>query len=143
MALIKLNKDGPLATMIIERSEDGKVLSASPDNMVHLIPGWNEVPDDVWEKIKIDLADRMKAPDGGVAQIEINTMQQRIEGEGGKQTTIVVPRPFSKADPILAKEIVQGCYRVKTLEGWLENEGRSDVRALILTQIESLKPKKV
>ena len=143
MALIKLNKDGPLATMVIERSEDGKVISASPDIMVHLVPGWNDIPDDVWEKIKPDVADRLKALDGGVAQIEICTMQQKIEGEGGKVQSIIVPRPFSKADPVLAAEIVKGCYRMKTLEGWLENEGRSDVRALILTQIESLKPKKV
>ena len=147
MALVKLNKDGPLAVPVIEREYDdkgnAKVISASPDNLVHLVPGWNDIDDAVWEKIKPDIADRMKTPETGVAQIEIITMQQKSDPDGdGKVKVTIVPKPFLKLDSVTACEVVKGTFRKKTLDAWLESDGRSDVRASIMNQLESLKPKK-
>lgn len=115
--------------------------------IVNLVPGTQDVPDNKYALIK-DTAGRW-AKAGHIAEeytkvdkviLEKNNYPKELvtECEEGKdKDKFIVPAKISDIDRRSGEklnELIKGCFHIPTLEKWLKEEIRSDIRAEILNQ---------
>ena len=126
-----------LSVPVIERgeTEDGEIKDTSrvgAHKSVILIPGYNDIDDDDWEVIEIHLSKYIE-----IGRISTETKREKVdEEEGGGYAKVGVP--LRRIPPAKAKNIVDGCFNLASLELWLNGKGdyEPEVRDEIRTQIK-------
>jgi hypothetical protein len=122
--------------MIIEWKKDNvKIIPRKSGNNVILLPGLNEVPAAVWNEIDKDL-NLLGGYDGQFLTVRTEKVK---ENETGKTKEV---KEFAEMSGQLTKEMVAECISIKTLEQWIANENRTDIRYAIEKRIDSLKDDK-
>ena len=100
------------------------------DDLVVLIPGWNEIDDDSFKKIYPHIRYLIEA-----GQIEFYC--RRENGEDGAVTFVGQPLRDIRADK--ARDIVKGCFNMTNLKEWIEDmKITTEIRHLIDRQIEDI-----
>lgn len=112
-----------------KKADPGSYASAGH---VVLYPGYNDVPDAVWNFCKLHAVNFLE-----------NKMIEEIANKGRNTdgAEVYVGVPFGEiADkrPSRAVELVNNCYNRKNLEDWKESTGRDEVRRAIERQIASI-----
>lgn len=137
--IINWKGQGLLMVPIIE-DENVRTLGGVPqvggEQQVRILPGYNDVPDEVWFKIRVHLKDHIL---NGKLEEFVVTKKDEATGElierGASLRRQTVPK---------AREIVINCFNVDSLVLWLkgsetmEMEERADIRVLIDEQIKSI-----
>jgi hypothetical protein len=127
--LVKWKGDGINSVKPID-SEMKDPAAAALVQSVLLYPGWNDVPDNIWDKCKIHLVDMF-------ARGMIEEKSKKDKDEEGND--IYIGKSFADVaarDPQGAVEIVRECYNTAVLASWIEMTSRDEVRSAIKTQIE-------
>lgn len=138
--IVKWNGDGLLVAPLVEQNTDasktGVPFQVGGEKIITIIPGFNEVPDEVWANIEPHIQDKMKS-----GQIEEFSKQEK--GDDG----IVIRHgiPLRRFLPERAREVVRNCFSLDSLQKWLEGyeeveqETRDEIRNEIKDQIEKIK----
>lgn len=125
--LIKWNGDGLLGLPVIDGNL--KTTLVGQDEIIVIMPGWNEIEDDKWNIIATHVEDKLasgKLEMQGTKEIDKETKAISYVGKALRDV---------RAD--IARTIVQECYNKSVLESWT-NDARlsSEVRYLVDKQIE-------
>lgn len=119
-----------------EREETIRVINKNVKPII-LAPGWNDVEDAVWFKCEAHLKDKI---DNG----QIETMAKEVAEEDGTKKLIGMRtvdfknrQGVSNGPDVLVK-IIKGCNSVGTLEKWLKEESRDEIRFEMKQQLEKL-----
>ena len=111
-----------------------------------LLPGHNEIDDDKWETIKKTTAITKHIEAGNIQEVYEEVEEEarsRRRGAAGddKETKKIAKKvkKLTKMSPKKAREIVQDTWTLPTLEAWLDEEGRDEIRAVIQNQIQEIK----
>lgn len=111
--------------------------------MVVLMPGHNEIEDELWENIKINSGVNYHIDNGNLIEVtEVEEIKpgsrRRLSKEGEEEKVVKVTKSIHKMFAKTAKEIIQDTWDLPTLEKWLDKEGRDEIRAVIYKQIEKI-----
>lgn len=119
-----------------------KIVNGQVVKNIQLLPGNNEISDEEWEAVKPNCQDHINA--GNLIEMAVKKIEkmEEIEGKDGKKTKKFVKKEEGKKIKEInakqAKEIVLDTWDLKTLEKWLNEEGRDEIRAIIHNQIEEV-----
>jgi hypothetical protein len=132
--IIKWKKSNPkVIPLLIEKSEkDGK--TGQIKGSILLMEGINCVKDEEWKAAAKNLDDRIDKP-------FIEVIEDAVEVQDPKNPKKKVMKSAKGLEKFEAKEavkMVEDCFNIKTLEFWLDNEGRNEVRAAIAKKIEDI-----
>jgi hypothetical protein len=122
----------------VEKTEGGSEMprKIGAEEVVMLIPGYNEVTDELWAKAARNCLHHIKSG-------KIEEMGKEDTDEDGNK--FMRSYPIRKIVPSKAMEVVKGCFNLKSLEFWLtgseeyDAETRDEIRAMIKDQIEKIK----
>lgn len=107
---------------------------------INLLPGFNEIKDSDWEKLKPSLQYKLDSKELEV--ISEKKVEVVKEGKGDKATTKEIKKEkalkFSELTIDKIKEILPETNDVKLLEKWSDGEKRDDVRLMIRKRIEEV-----
>ena len=135
--IVKYDGKGLLVIPVVTPLKPGeqRVRGTGGEDLVKLIPGFNEVPDSKWNLVRSHLESKIEK--GTIVEwcnkYEKDEKGKVIQVEG---TSL---RRFRARD---AKEAVQGCYNLDSLSLWLEGYGeveqevRDEIRVAIKEQID-------
>jgi hypothetical protein len=143
-----------------KRDREGAVREISvPIDQVVIIPGWNEIPDAVWFLCRGHLVNKIDS--GMIEELIREDFEEELDEKGtpvldekgvAKKKKVFVGatigdfknRQGAVYSPARLVEIVRGCNTIATLEKWLKEDARDEIRAEIKDQIDKLneKPKK-
>ncbi len=135
--IVQANTDGALALPITEEQR-----------IVELSPGYNQIDDLDWSKVRKHALSRIK---NGVIVEMVKRCAKKDIPEDVPEALILpdekdtdklnIPAALSDIDNRgnRVTNVIQGTYHLPTLEGWLNSESRSDVRATIMQQINGVK----
>lgn len=131
---------GLLMVPIIEevKKEEGEVNRGNEkpplvggEKQVRLLPGFNYIPDEIWDKIKIHLIDKILNK-----QIIYISKREKNE-ETGDFTEEGIP--LEKMSLEKAREVVWNCYDLESLKLWkFEIPDGKEIRGDILAQMEGI-----
>jgi len=132
-------------TSVVEKMATGNMMSTKT---IVLVPGYNEIPDDIWNKVSATFSDIIQSGKLLVIGAKANKDTKSIENEDGTtevvETMTEVGTPLRRLRPDQAREAVLHCFNFNTLELWLkgnanyEAETRDEIRALIKDQLEKI-----
>lgn len=110
---------------------------------ITLMPGHNEITDDLWENIKVNSGVNHHIDGGNLIEVmEIEEMKPggrtRIGKDGEEKKVVKTTKSIHKMFAKTAREIIQDTWDLPTLEKWLDGEGRDEIRAVIYKQIEKI-----
>lgn len=130
--IIKWKKSNPKVIPVLGnlKGKTGQIKS-----QVLLLEGINVVKDEEWELASQNLDDRIDMP-------FIEVIDDRVEIEdpkNPKKKIVKSNKGLEKFEAKEAKEMVEDCFNVKTLEFWLENEGRNEIRSLLHEKLDDIK----
>jgi hypothetical protein len=109
----------------------------SPVKPVVLVPGWNEVDDNVWFLCRNHIIDKI---DSG----KIEELSREEKGDDGAKKFVGITigdfknRQGAVYSPERLVQIIRGCNVIKTLESWKKQESRDEIRLEIAFQLEKL-----
>jgi hypothetical protein len=119
-----------------QKYEKEAALRTGP-KQVMLIPGWNDIDDDIWFKCRDHLTDKIDA-----GKIEEMIKEEKDEATGEKRYVGMKPSDFKNRNAVNGPEvlvkIIRGCNSVATLTKWKEGEGREEIRSEIFKKIEEM-----
>jgi len=128
--------------MIVNWKKPGAGLLVIP--VVNLLPGHNDVPDDIWALGRKHCDNHLSA--GNLVEIgedkPVKVMEEQVNPETGKKEKVSVekivtsPLTLKKMSPQKAIEVVKDTYSLDTLNKWRKEETRDEIRAELLNQIE-------
>lgn len=101
-----------------------------PQDLLMLLPGSNEVPNDKWQFARQHLGRKLGK------SIKEYVVKVESEEEGGKPT--VRPRRADEFDAEDFIELVEACVHLPTLDKWRKTEAREDVRLAIMNRMDAL-----
>lgn len=113
--------------------------SQSPQDIVKLMPGWNEFPRAIWEQNKNQPSIVKMLKDK-----KIELMDEKVTIKQGKKQVVQVVgqddepislRSFSESRAV---EIVDGTFNRDILNRWLDEETRHKVKKALRKQVEPL-----
>lgn len=109
-------------------------------NSVKLLPGKNEIPDDLWEELKKFSSVRKSI------ELEFLVEGETVETEKGKdgkplKGKKVIGKTISDYKGKGALKLIKETYNLETLEQWKKDE-RSDIRLAIEERIKEIKEDK-
>jgi hypothetical protein len=131
--LVKWLGDGLNCVTPIDPAEKNasKALTLKP---VVLFPGWNEVPDDIWEICKLHMQDMVAA--GKIEEISEKKKDEKgLETYTGTTLTAVINK-----SPKRGEEIIMNCFNPVLLQKWKDDgigASRDDISRAIHRQIEA------
>lgn len=110
---------------------------------ITLMPGHNEISDELWENIKVNSGVNHHIDNNNLVEVmEVEEMKPgvrvRIGKDGEEKKVVKTTKSIHKMFAKKAKEIIQDTWNLPTLEKWLDNEGRDEIRAVIYKQIEKI-----
>lgn len=129
--IVQLNKDGLVMIPILHEDKD----KVGGEEMVRLIPGYNEILDEVWLNVRNHV-------DYHLASGVIVEYGRKEKDEDGND--ILVGTSIRRQTPSKAKEMVKNCFCLDTLDLWengsddYEMETRADIRVLIEKQRKNI-----
>jgi len=126
---------------------------AEPVDQVVIIPGWDEVPDAVWDLCRPHIVNKIDS--GMIEELAREEEVPVLDAEGkpvvdanGKPKTekkyvgVTIAdfknRQGAVFNPAKLVEIIRGCNSVKTLQQWKDKDARDEIRAEIKDQIDKL-----
>jgi hypothetical protein len=120
-----------------KRFEAEAAIRTGPKQIM-LIPGWNDIEDEVWFKCQGHLTNKI---DSG--QIEEMIREEKDEITGEKKFIGMKPSDFKNRQgavngPEQLVKIIRGCNSVPTLEKWKKDESRDEIRREILNKIDEM-----
>ncbi len=124
--------------MIIHWAKDHLKVVPKSDGMgsVILYPGYTDIEDTNWVKARDRILDRITAGDITEEWAKISPEQKAdfaITKEEGKQ--YFAPAKLADINRPRVKSVIEDTYHIATLDKWLENETRQDVRLSIMKQL--------
>lgn len=135
--IVKTNTDGALALPIVEEN-----------TTVELSPGWNDIPDDIWAKVRRHAVRRIKTgvvveQTKTVAKKDVPaTLPEALKDIPDDKDTDKVKIPVAFSDignqNNKAVNIIKETFHMPTLKKWFEEDSRSDIRAVLLKQIDGI-----
>jgi hypothetical protein len=109
---------------------------------VTLLRGINEVSEEDWEGMRKNLKRHLKVGNIEIVSEKVEVVKQDKDGKKEKSEKIVFD--LSGLTPKKAVETVKDTWNLDTLKGWLDKEGRDEVRAAIANQVENVEnPKRL
>ncbi len=108
---------------------EGKELKL-PRSQIILMPGTNEVTNDEWQAMKVQLASEIKRG-------EIVTLAQQVTGGRGKGGKVAIDLKDMPSN--VAIKYVTECTNPETLIKWYHEETREEVRVRIMKAMEKMK----
>ena len=134
--IVQANTDGALALPITEEQR-----------IVELSPGYNEIDNSDWAKVRKNALSRIKS--GVIVEMVKRCAKKDIPADlpealilpDEKDTDkLNIPSELSDIDNRgnRVTKVIQGTYHLPTLKGWLDTDGRSDIRATIMQQISGV-----
>jgi hypothetical protein len=129
LAAVVINKR--TAPHSISHTFNTKEPSAST-NLLILVPGVNYLRG---EQVRVWEAER-ETPDIA-AMLERRDLIVAKDAQGAD--LVELPRSLADLDLVMASELVQSTTQTETLQGWLGNEGRKEIRKVITDQIDIMK----
>lgn len=125
--LIKWNRESGALSIPIIGTNVATTIDGS--KLVILMPGWNEVADDVFNQIQPHIVDKMDSGD-----LEIYAKK---EGTGDDVKYVGSPLRDVRADK--ARDIVNGCFNVELLQTWRQDAKiPTEIRHLVDMQLEKI-----
>ncbi|WP_461246453.1 hypothetical protein [Treponema sp. R6D11] len=103
---------------------------------VYLIPGFNDVPADEWEKVKSTLQGKLDA------KILLQYKVEKTGKAGGKVEKFA--ESLDDFEDKFLETVIPNCFHIATLNKWKEKAEKESTRLLLLNQIarmESENPK--
>lgn len=120
----------------------GKPVKGYEADSVILLPGVNEVPDEVWKKIRPSLISHLNARN--LITIEENKIIEK-EGKPDKNGKIEkikektsIPKKFTELDPEECLSLIAQTNNLPTLEKWKKEEKREDVRIALMERLNEV-----
>lgn len=114
--------------MLVNAKSNGLLMLPYGDNsnkMVRLVPGWNEIPSNIWEKVE---SVALTAQEDGSLEL-----QAKVIEEEGK--TIYKEMVLGEVRINIARGIVEGCFNFETLEMW-QNDAKLSTELRNLADIQ-------
>lgn len=99
------------------------------DKLVRFMPGYNEVPSDVWSYLKPHVANHIDK--GNLTEVGKNE-----KDENGKPITADTPIGGFRSKAAL--QIIEETFNVATLKYWLQTCGSDDLERAINKQLEKI-----
>lgn len=145
--IVKWNGDGVLAIQPMNRDfKTGQIKKVpgledriATGDMIRLIPGYNDIPEDEWNRARLEVMDRIKSE-----SIQEFGLKDKLDGKNGEKVG-VTGSALRRFPPTKATQMVKETFSVETLNDWLkgrpdlEPETRDEVRLRIKQQLESIK----
>lgn len=130
----KKQKAGLLVLSVIDKN--GNITKT-----ITLMPGHNEIDNELWENVKVNSGVNHHIDNGDLVEVmEVEEVQPggrvRIGKDGEEKKVVRTTKSIHKMFAKKAREIIQDTWDLPTLEKWLDNEGRDEIRAIIYKQIE-------
>jgi hypothetical protein len=137
-----------------KRDREGAVREMSvPIDQVVIIPGWNEVADEVWFLCRDHLLNKIDA--GMIEELVREEIVGDIDEDGkpvldekgapknkkvfvGATISDFKNRQGATYNPARLVEIIRGCGSIAVLEKWRSEDARDEIRAEIKNQIDKL-----
>jgi len=120
----------------------GKPVPGYDADSIILLPGVNEIPDEVWEKVKPSLVKHLKA--GNLIAIEeIKTIEKEGKPDkDGKKEKIKektsVSKKFIDLEPEECLGLIAQTNNLPTLEIWKKSETRDEIRIALAERIADI-----
>jgi hypothetical protein len=109
--LVKWNGDGMLSVQPIDPANPS-VIKASMVQAQLLYPGWNEVPDNLWDFCKIHIQSFIEAG-------KIEEISEKVKSDKGIESYVGVPiEGICSRTPKRALAVIDECYNLPLLEKW-------------------------
>lgn len=131
--LIRWNVAGPLAI--------ADPTSKNSSGTITVYPGVNELPDDVWKKLKdhaVIKSYQEEKNDKGQYKLEVVTEKNAAEAKDSETGQSAAPA-LADLNAKKASELIKETLAISQLEQWLEHEQRSTVRNAIEKQLKYLR----
>lgn len=118
------------------REEEIRIINQNVKPVI-LAPGWNEVDDSLWDKCRDHLTNKIE--DGSIEE-----MSKEVTDEAGNKKYVGMrPSDFKNRQgalngPEQLVKIIKGCNSVPTLQRWIEEEARDEIRFEMKKQLEKL-----
>lgn len=108
---------------------------------VNLLPGMNDIPENIWMSVRKLVKDEIERGLIEEVQTKVTVETKKVKNpetneEKEEKVEKVQSKELKDIPPKEASEIVKDTYDLKTLNKWLDDEGRSDVRAVLQNQID-------
>ena len=108
-----------------------------------LTPGFNEIPDEVWDELKENFSNIRYALESKdleeqfaeKTEKDLKTNKKDLKTKQTKGTS------FNKLSNEEAEKVIADTWDVKAFKGYAKNESRDDIRNLILDKIKEIKKK--
>ncbi len=107
---------------------------------ITLLPGCNDVDDDIWKSAREMVEDKIKHKLIIEEHAKIEIKDVPIPNTKGKTRKIVKidAKTLKELEPDEAEDIVKNTFDLKTLKKWKKGESRDAVRSVIIGQIETV-----
>lgn len=120
--------------------EGSKNKVAPTISTIILRPGYNEIPDDVWESIQDSLKEKLANGSLEIMAKEVEIDTKEKDKEGNKKKKIVQKGlELKDIEPHKIDTMLKQTNDPELLEKWLKKEAREDVRISIRNRLEELK----
>ena len=118
--------------MIIEwKQQRVKILVNPNGGFIHLLPGLNDIDDDLWKEMKKGLSTEY---DNQWIREILKVVETNVEGKKSKKDVT----DFNSMGIEDCRKMMDECFNIKTLEKWRDNDARVDIRVNIDKRIETL-----
>lgn len=115
-----------------------------------MTPGFNKIPDDVWDELKerfSNIRNLLKIPKG-LEEVDAVKTEKKLavkDGKGKKVDEVdkTEGTPFNKLSAAKAKKIIKDTWKIETLEEFAKDESRADIRNLAQDKIKAIKERKI
>jgi hypothetical protein len=133
--IIKWKKSNPkVIPLLIEKNEkDGK--TGQIKGSILLMEGINCVKDEEWKAAAKNLDDRIDKP---FIEVIEDSSKEVVDPKNPKKKVMKPVKGLEKFEAKEAVEMIDDCFSIPTLEFWLDNEGRNEIRAAIAKKIEDI-----
>lgn len=114
-------------------SRDGVL---KPSGNINLVYGNNDIPDKKWEGVKTLLESHLE--DGRIKIVEEEVIIEEKKGDKVIKKKVKTSTP-KQMSAVRMRALIEETFSIKTLETWLRNENRDEIRARLKDKIEAVR----